>query len=322
VECPLGSSTIQYMLQGSNLWYLKLQVRNTRVPVYQVILTQASNGIQVTSNLARTSDNFFTSSGLSSVVFPLTSPLQLQIVAVNGESITDSVSILDPSGNVINSQVLGSSIQFGSTTGTTQATLTVSGSNSPNSTVVGNAVMQQTGANSSQVAVSTSNTSSKRKVFAVYDIIVSITTDSASPIADPTFVQQLLSNPSPNTPLNYALSSEGLQLQHVSVIRVVAPGQTGVQAIPPAVTGLSAGAIAGIVLGSACVLAVAAAAVIISKMRQQLHREDCVEMEDPQFSSTLPPKHPRKGIDIYLLKRGDSSRKPVSITARQAPGYY
>ena len=30
VQCPVGTSAIQYWLQGSNAWYLKLQVRNTR----------------------------------------------------------------------------------------------------------------------------------------------------------------------------------------------------------------------------------------------------------------------------------------------------
>ena len=30
VQCPVGDTKIQYSYQGSNLWYIKLQVRNAR----------------------------------------------------------------------------------------------------------------------------------------------------------------------------------------------------------------------------------------------------------------------------------------------------
>eukprot|EP00397_Hematodinium_sp_SG-2012_P065586 GEMP01095763.1.p1 GENE.GEMP01095763.1~~GEMP01095763.1.p1 ORF type:complete len:171 (+),score=37.37 GEMP01095763.1:22-534(+) len=33
IPCPVGSSKVQYAFEGSNKWYLKLQVRNTLVPV-------------------------------------------------------------------------------------------------------------------------------------------------------------------------------------------------------------------------------------------------------------------------------------------------
>ena len=30
VQCPVGNTAIQYWFQGSNEWYLKLQIRNAR----------------------------------------------------------------------------------------------------------------------------------------------------------------------------------------------------------------------------------------------------------------------------------------------------
>lgn len=30
VQCPVGSTKLEYKFQGSNPWYLKLQVRNAR----------------------------------------------------------------------------------------------------------------------------------------------------------------------------------------------------------------------------------------------------------------------------------------------------
>ena len=38
VQCPVGDTTIQYLFQGSNPWYIKLQIRNARIPIVKVEL--------------------------------------------------------------------------------------------------------------------------------------------------------------------------------------------------------------------------------------------------------------------------------------------
>ncbi|KAK7093758.1 hypothetical protein V1264_007452 [Littorina saxatilis] len=52
VQCPVRNTFIQYWLQGSNAWYIKLQVRNTRVPCKEVHV-QARTGQWKELNLTR-----------------------------------------------------------------------------------------------------------------------------------------------------------------------------------------------------------------------------------------------------------------------------
>ncbi|CAN0192998.1 unnamed protein product, partial [Phaeothamnion confervicola] len=38
VQCPVGATKLQYKTEGSNVWYLKLSIRNSRVPVSAVAI--------------------------------------------------------------------------------------------------------------------------------------------------------------------------------------------------------------------------------------------------------------------------------------------
>eukprot|EP01121_Diplochlamys_sp_Union-15-3_P000641 TRINITY_DN1053_c0_g4_i2.p1 TRINITY_DN1053_c0_g4~~TRINITY_DN1053_c0_g4_i2.p1 ORF type:complete len:300 (-),score=59.82 TRINITY_DN1053_c0_g4_i2:94-954(-) len=88
VECDTGDQGISLKLQGSHEWYIKLQIRNHKIPVSSVILVQNEEE----NVLSRTSDNFFTSDG--SVSFPLKFPLPVKIVAINNEVIQTEFSTL------------------------------------------------------------------------------------------------------------------------------------------------------------------------------------------------------------------------------------
>jgi len=98
VACPV-TTNIQYLFQGSNAYYIKLQVRNTKYPVYQLAIKQSGSYVQ----LSRTADNFFTAP--SSLTFPLTYPITVQITATNGEQVTDTIAALGTS-------VIQGSVQF------------------------------------------------------------------------------------------------------------------------------------------------------------------------------------------------------------------
>jgi len=100
VPCPVGSTNIQFLLQGANSYYIKLQVRNTLYPVYLVEVLQ--NGAY--NALERTADNFFTAG--STVTFPLVFPLTVRVTAATGEQVIDSVASLT------NSVVQQGSTQF------------------------------------------------------------------------------------------------------------------------------------------------------------------------------------------------------------------
>jgi len=99
VPCPV-SSNIQYFFQGSNPYYIKLQARNTVVPVYLISLQQ--NGAWVA--LARTPDNFFQANG--GYNFPLVFPLQIQVESVLGDLVTDTIQALT------NDVVINGNVQF------------------------------------------------------------------------------------------------------------------------------------------------------------------------------------------------------------------
>ncbi|BFZ23917.1 hypothetical protein BsWGS_26957 [Bradybaena similaris] len=48
VQCPVGNTKIQYSFHGSNQWFVKLQIRNARIPITEVQLQR--NGVWVTPN--------------------------------------------------------------------------------------------------------------------------------------------------------------------------------------------------------------------------------------------------------------------------------
>jgi len=99
VDCPTIGG-LQYMFQGSNPYYIKLQVRNHKIPV-QSVEFKTPTGTYVAGQ--RSSDNFFIMS--SGYPFPLTisvtNPLELRITSINGEVITDAITSLESNNNVV-----------------------------------------------------------------------------------------------------------------------------------------------------------------------------------------------------------------------------
>lgn len=80
IDCPTvpgKNGNIMFRFTGSNPWYVKLQARNTKVPVAGMEILK--NGKY--SCLKRTSDNHFVGDGLGKVDFPMT----VRVTAVTGE---------------------------------------------------------------------------------------------------------------------------------------------------------------------------------------------------------------------------------------------
>jgi len=95
IECTL-TSNIQYVLQGSNSYYTKLQIRNTRFPVNSVYLNVSGKLVSTT----KTSDNFFLYNGLVSY------PLAIRIYGIDGQCLEDEVPTLS------NNNVMDGNVQF------------------------------------------------------------------------------------------------------------------------------------------------------------------------------------------------------------------
>lgn len=88
VQCPVHGN-IEYKLQGSNDWYIKLQVRNDRMPTTTVQMYQPGHGAWI--NLARTNDGYWEFPSDSRVDRPIRQPIQLLLHAPNGHVLYDSV---------------------------------------------------------------------------------------------------------------------------------------------------------------------------------------------------------------------------------------
>jgi len=87
IAVPCGiESNVQYLLQGSNPYYIKLQVRNHNYPILSVKALGGSTFYEFT----RTSDNFFTAPG--GFPFPWSAPLELQITSVAGQVYNDTLT--------------------------------------------------------------------------------------------------------------------------------------------------------------------------------------------------------------------------------------
>ncbi|PVD19299.1 hypothetical protein C0Q70_19786 [Pomacea canaliculata] len=83
--CPgcqaVGSGNVQFKFQGSNPWYLKLQVQNSRLAVHKMEIDH--NGWQP---MKHTSDGFFVfNSG------PVNGSFRVRLTAVNGAQIIDTI---------------------------------------------------------------------------------------------------------------------------------------------------------------------------------------------------------------------------------------
>jgi len=84
VDCPVGTIALSYVFQGSNSWYLKVQVQNAMQPVE---IFQGLIGGTWTA-FTRTSDNFFTYQASTAISFPL----QVELTNIFGQTVTDSIS--------------------------------------------------------------------------------------------------------------------------------------------------------------------------------------------------------------------------------------
>ncbi|XP_060066506.1 uncharacterized protein LOC132546807 [Ylistrum balloti] len=104
IQCPVGNTKIEYKFQGSNDYYLKLQIRNARIPATQVEMRQKS--MQYAS-FRHTSDGFWVmGSGFDK---PVQYPIHLRLTAANGERIIDTIHMT----HIVNEVVLhGTGKQF------------------------------------------------------------------------------------------------------------------------------------------------------------------------------------------------------------------
>jgi len=84
------------MWQGSNAYYIKIQVRNHRVPVNT--LEFSASGVWYQG--IRTDDNFWNAP--SNFPFPITFPLQVRVTSITGASVIDTVSALAADNVVLN----------------------------------------------------------------------------------------------------------------------------------------------------------------------------------------------------------------------------
>jgi len=89
VQCPVGNTKIQYKLQGSNPWYIKLQVRNERMPATKVEMYQPNHRVWVA--LTRTRDAYWILPSDSRVEKPVKAPFKVRLHAPNGQTVVDTV---------------------------------------------------------------------------------------------------------------------------------------------------------------------------------------------------------------------------------------
>ncbi|KAK9841973.1 hypothetical protein WJX81_002137 [Elliptochloris bilobata] len=86
VQCPVGTgqdtSHFFYSFQGSNPWYLKLQIANTRVPVRAASIM----GPKGWEAMQRSTDNYFLARG---GVYQF--PTAIRLTSILGDTVTDSV---------------------------------------------------------------------------------------------------------------------------------------------------------------------------------------------------------------------------------------
>ncbi|XP_060066507.1 uncharacterized protein LOC132546808 [Ylistrum balloti] len=102
IQCPVGNTSIEYKLQGSNTYYLKLQVRNARIPATFV---EMSTPDLSWFPLEHTTDGFWVARFPKGVTYPL----NLRLTAANGEVIQDTLSM----DYIVNEKVLqGNGVQF------------------------------------------------------------------------------------------------------------------------------------------------------------------------------------------------------------------
>jgi len=90
IPCPVGDEFFQYMLEGSNQNYVKIQVRNTMFPVSTFeLINPSTNAYQ---ELVRSNDNFFVASG-GWDFGSISVTLQARLTSIYGEVVEDQVAM-------------------------------------------------------------------------------------------------------------------------------------------------------------------------------------------------------------------------------------
>ncbi|KAL8564467.1 hypothetical protein ACOMHN_017609 [Nucella lapillus] len=84
IQCPVNDTYIQYQFQGSNAFYLKLQVRNVRVPPHKVAVKD-SKGTWVQMTLSK--DGHW----VGSSQFDKTGNLPVRLTSIAGASVDDVI---------------------------------------------------------------------------------------------------------------------------------------------------------------------------------------------------------------------------------------
>jgi len=85
ITCPVGSYKIQYKFQGSNSYYIKVQVVGHSIPIENVNFIV--NGKYYAAS--RTQDNFWNAP--SSMSTPFSFPLTVQLISLDGQKLTDII---------------------------------------------------------------------------------------------------------------------------------------------------------------------------------------------------------------------------------------
>jgi len=96
VACPVVGN-MQYLFQGSNPFFIKLQARNTPYPIQSIIITAPQS-----VSMSRVSDNFFVGNPSTQLNFPIT----VKVTDIFGNVITDTITTL------VNDVVIQSTKQF------------------------------------------------------------------------------------------------------------------------------------------------------------------------------------------------------------------
>jgi len=94
VQCPVGDSTIQYRFQGSNQWYIKLQVRNARIPITSLELMKDGQWVSLT----HTDDGHWVATNMGE--WP-TGPIDVRMTAANGQVLYDGIPGIQTSSDVV-----------------------------------------------------------------------------------------------------------------------------------------------------------------------------------------------------------------------------
>jgi len=130
VPCPVGSEKLKYKFQGSNAYYLKMQVVSHKLPLSSVEYVIGGKAYPAT----HTQDNFWVSpSGMPQAS---TWPMTVNVYSTDGEKLTDTVPSLT------NSVLLsgGKNVQFSGSSGLTEDPSTTTVGDVNGSVMIGIAV--------------------------------------------------------------------------------------------------------------------------------------------------------------------------------------